>query len=88
MLNDYKIIHFATHGLTSKSHNNLSLPGLIMTPVSDGPWFNDGYLDSNEIMQFSLSANLVILSACNTGIDKSQIYKFGFSDLTQSFLIG
>ena len=86
-LSSYKIIHFATHGITTKSNLNTNLPGLIMTPVKDGQWFNDGYLNSNEIMQFSLSANLVILSACNTGIDKRQIYKFGFSDLTQSFLI-
>jgi len=87
ILSDYEVIHFATHGITTKSSLNTTLPGLILTPVKDGPWFDDGYLSSNEIMQFSLAADLVILSACNTGIDKSQIYKFGFSELTQAFLI-
>ena len=84
VLGDYKIIHFATHGITSKTIDNENLPGLILTPELNGKWFNDGYLSSSEIMEFDLSADLVILSACNTGVNRTRNIISGFGDLTQS----
>ena len=86
-LYDYEIIHFATHAITSESFIKNSNPGLILTPKKDSNHLNDGFLSSKDIMEYDIPAKLIILSACNTALDEGDIYKFGFSDLTQSFLI-
>ena len=55
-------IHFATHGLLGKK--GLDYPGAIAF-APDGE--NQGYLTSNEIKDMNLKAELVVLSACDTG---------------------
>lgn len=67
-LSDYKIVHFATHGL---SEGQLAQFGCASSPAalltSRGPNDNsDLLLDIEEIAQLRLKANLVVLSACRT----------------------
>ncbi len=67
-LQDYRIIHFATHGAVANAAWQFNEPGLILTPPADGQESeeDDGYLGVSEVAQLHLDADWVILSACNT----------------------
>ncbi|MGD1924312.1 MAG: CHAT domain-containing protein [Paracoccaceae bacterium] len=62
-LNDYRVLHFATHGVLGISEECLPEPGLITSIASDG----DAMLEASEILELKLDADLVVMSACNTG---------------------
>lgn len=55
----YKYIHFATHGMVNESEPNLSRIFL-----------QDGSLYSGDIYNININADLVCLSACETGLGK------------------
>jgi CHAT domain-containing protein len=56
-----RILHLATHGVFEPANPMFS--GLLLTP---GPQ-DDGYWEAREILQTDLRADLVVLSACETG---------------------
>jgi len=63
-LDDYRIIHFATHGVvTSRAPKCPSQPALLTSFGGSG---SDGLLTFREIFDLRLDADLVILSACDT----------------------
>src|SRR5262249_42064465 len=68
-----RYIHFATHGVLGAGAGRQ--PGLVLTRASDpargtaGPG-DDGFLQLDEIMRLKLNADLVVLSACETGRGK------------------
>lgn len=57
-----RIIHLATHGLLDLV--GYGMPGAVALTPADG---DDGLLKSEEILDLRLDAELVVLSACNTG---------------------
>jgi CHAT domain-containing protein len=62
-------IHFATHGLLD-DFKGLGIPGAIALAPDKTGELNDGLLTAGEIFDLKLSADLVVLSACNTGNGK------------------
>lgn len=61
-----RLVHLATHGLLSDI-KKVGVPGaLAFTPSRN----DDGFLTSGEILNLKLNAQLVVLSACNTGRGK------------------
>ncbi|KTE00822.1 CHAT domain-containing protein [Sphingopyxis sp. H115] len=63
-LGDYRIIHFATHGLvTAPKPACPARPALV---TSFGGSDSDGLLTFQEIFDLKINADLVILSACDT----------------------
>ncbi len=71
-LADYKVIHFATHGLVSGDLPGVSEPALLLTPPETATAEDDGLLTASEVSQTKFDANWVVLSACNTAAGGSQ----------------
>ncbi len=63
-LDDYRILHFATHGLVTAPQAQCPPRPALLTSFGDGD--SDGLLTFAEIFDLELDADLVILSACNT----------------------
>jgi CHAT domain-containing protein len=63
-ISDYRILHFATHGLvTAPNPSCPAKPALLTSFGGDG---SDGLLAFDEIFDLKLDADIVILSACDT----------------------
>ena len=64
-LADFRIVHFATHGLVTAPRPECpARPALVTSFGSDGE--SDGLLSFREIFELKLDADLIILSACDT----------------------
>lgn len=63
-IKDYKYLHFATHGIVDEENPELSRIFLNQGESEDGNLF------SGEIYNLELDADLVALSACETGLGK------------------
>ena len=72
-------IHLATHGLFDEHQG---LQSSLAFSTSDG---NEGFLTAEEILDLDLVADLVVLSACNTG--RGKITGDGVVGLSRSFLL-
>ncbi len=82
-LKQYAIIHFATHGILDDQHPELS--GLVLSLINEQGRSEDGFLRLHDIYNLDLSAELVVLSACRTGIGK-QVRGEGLIGLTRGFM--
>jgi CHAT domain-containing protein len=82
-LGDYRIIHFATHGLLNSVHPELS--GLVLSLTDRQGQAQDGFLRLHEIYNLKLPAELIVLSACQTGLGK-EVRGEGLIGLTRGFM--
>lgn len=64
IIKDYGVLHFATHGLLNNTNPLYSSLALV------GDDNEDGMLHTYELYNMNVNAELVVLSACNTGIGK------------------
>jgi len=63
-LDQYRVLHFATHGLVTAPRPDCpARPALVTSFASEG---SDGLLSFREIFDLKLDADVVILSACDT----------------------
>lgn len=75
-----QLVHFASHAFTNHEY-----PFLSHLLISNTGKFEENAFNAYEIMNSDLSAELVFLSACNTGIGKYQEGE-GIQSLAYSFL--
>ena len=79
------LIHLATHGLLEygdpRQTGSRDTPGAVALAPGNG---EDGLLTSTEILQMDLQADLVVLSACDTG--RGRITGDGVIGLSRSFI--
>ncbi len=67
---EFRVVHFATHGLLPGTLACWPEPALVLGNVDDANPQDDGLLSASEIIDLEFDAELVILSACNTAFDK------------------
>jgi CHAT domain-containing protein/tetratricopeptide (TPR) repeat protein len=84
LLAQYRIIHFATHGLLDDKHPELS--GIVLSLFDEqGRPQEDGFLRLHDIYNLKLPVELVVLSACQTGLGKKMKGE-GLIGLTRGFM--
>jgi CHAT domain-containing protein len=82
-VSQYRIVHFATHGLVNSRHPELS--GIVLSLVDQKGQPQNGFLRLYEIYNLKLNADLVVLSACQTALGK-EIKGEGLIGLTRGFM--
>jgi CHAT domain-containing protein/tetratricopeptide (TPR) repeat protein len=82
-IGQYRIIHFATHALLNNSNPELS--GIVLSLVDQSGRSQNGFLRLNEIYNLNLSAELVVLSACQTALGQETRGE-GLIGLTRGFM--
>jgi CHAT domain-containing protein len=82
-LGKYRFIHFATHAVVDPENPDMSAIALSQVDESGRPL--NGLLSAQDIHRLKLSAELVVLSACRTGLGRDAPGE-GLLSLTRGFL--
>jgi CHAT domain-containing protein/predicted negative regulator of RcsB-dependent stress response len=78
-----RIIHFATHGMMDPRHPEMS--GLVLSMFNKRGEYQDGYLRLSDVYNLKLSADLVVLSSCESALGKD-LGSEGIMGLPRAFL--
>ncbi|OKH16029.1 CHAT domain-containing protein [[Limnothrix rosea] IAM M-220] len=82
-LQDYDLIHVATHGFLNTVEPELS--GIVFSLVNENAEPQNGFLRLSEVFNLKLNASLVVLSACQTGLGE-QVKGEGLVGLSRGFM--
>jgi len=82
LLERYQILHFATHGISDTKFPDRAALVLGWDPATA----DDGLLQAREISRLNLNAELVVLSACDTGEGRLEGQE-GVANLVRAFMI-
>jgi CHAT domain-containing protein len=79
-LDDYRYVVFATHGVLPGQVSDLDQPALVLSYPEE-----DGFLTMADVFQLRFNADLISLSACNTGSGE-RVRGEGVMGLTRAFM--
>jgi CHAT domain-containing protein len=82
-LKHYRYIHFATHGILADDVPGVGQPALVLSQRGSDA---DGFLTMKEVQDLQLASDLVVLSACQTGLGR-QITGEGTMGMARAFII-
>jgi CHAT domain-containing protein/tetratricopeptide (TPR) repeat protein len=82
-LSKFRYVHFATHGYLDSARPDLSAIVLSLVDQEGKP--QDGFLRSHDVFNLKLPAELIVLSACETGLGKD-VRGEGLVGLTRGFM--
>jgi CHAT domain-containing protein len=83
-LSRYRIVHFATHAVFNDRQPELS--GIVLSLFDEtGRPREDGFLRLHDVYNIDLPVDMVVLSACQTGLGK-QVRGEGMIGLTRGFM--
>jgi CHAT domain-containing protein len=82
-LGKYRYVHFATHGYLDTVRPGLS--AIVLSLVDEKGQPQDGFLRTHDVYNLKLPAELVVLSACETGLGKN-VKGEGLVGLTRGFM--
>lgn len=82
-LDQYSIVHFATHAVLNENHPESS--GIVLSMVNQAGRPQPGFLRIDDIYNLRLPVNLVVLSACKSALGKD-VRGEGLIGLTRGFM--
>ncbi len=79
----FRFLHFATHGIVDDDRPELS--GIVLSLIDEKGASSDGFLRLHDIYNLKLPVDLVVLSACETGLGK-EVKGEGLIGLVRGFM--
>ena len=84
-LTDYRILHFATHALLPAELRCQDQPAIVTSAPANARNANGALLTASDVVGLNLDANVVILSACNSGGPGNSTSGESLSGLARAF---
>jgi CHAT domain-containing protein len=84
ILGEFQMVHIAGHGFLNTVHPALS--GVVLSLYDDRGLPRDGFIRAHELRELDLSADLVVRSACRTGLGR-QLAGEGVLGVTRGLLL-